>query len=216
MNTLLYISLQFPPFLVRKPAIRSLGERALKLALSQRRCSLPYLSTHLLYFLLPFLPPLPIALLSAFFATLTLRFRQAAKRSPGTKGFTICAVLLLSAARPISQLAWRYWYPGLSVNLGSTTSPVPVFLIVLIPLLSLGTSLIVEGWAAPISALPGRPVSGPVMRSPVSCSAYVSGIWYASRPSLRRVTPLTGAGSCCVFSKTIPMYLRLGWRAGSR
>lgn len=168
------------------------------------------------YFLLPFLLPLPIALLSAFFAILTLRFRHAEKRSPGTNGLTFCAASLLSAARPISQLARRYWYPGLSVNFGATTSPVPVFLIVLIPLCSFGTSLIVEGWAAPISALPGRPVSGPVMRSPVSCSAYVSGISKAILPSLRRVTELAGAGSCWLLSKTMPMYLRLGWRAGSR
>lgn len=66
------------------------------------------------FYFFAFFPPLLRALLSADLAFLAFLFLHAANLSPGTKGFTAMAALLLSAALPISQLASLYMYlPGM-------------------------------------------------------------------------------------------------------
>lgn len=68
---------------------------------SAHNVQIPLTQTH---FFFPF-PFLTSDLLSMFFAFLAVAFLHAANRSPGLNGFTAIAALLLSAARPISQLA---------------------------------------------------------------------------------------------------------------
>lgn len=88
----------------------------------RRVCKIRLLVARPIYFLL-FFPPLVIARLSAVLATLADLFLQAANRSPGLKGLTLMAALLLSAARPISQFACLYMPPGLKCSLISCLSP---------------------------------------------------------------------------------------------
>lgn len=82
-------------------------------------------------------------LLSAFLAFLAAAFLQAKNLLPGLKGVTLMPAL--SAALPISQLAARYWYPGLRVGVALTTSPVILSLTTTLPLFSLGASRMVDG-----------------------------------------------------------------------
>lgn len=115
-------------------------------------------------------------LLSAFLATRMFFFLQAAKRSPGLNGSTF--MFARSAARPISQLACLYWYPGLSVGTTLVTfafAPLSTTL----PLDSLGVSRIVL-------------VSSPVVKSPTTISSDPSCISYASIPSLRLLAACSG------------------------
>lgn len=75
------------------------------------------IGAHLEFYFLDFFPPLPSVLRSAFLALLAADFRHAANRSPGLNGLTLCAALLLSAVRPISQFACLYCPPGLKCSL---------------------------------------------------------------------------------------------------